>query len=424
MEQAIAARDECRSQLEGRRGEALRCAAGRLLLDRVKQEHEANQMPRVLERTRELFASFTHHAYDLRVPPDTTGSFVAIEADSDHGLRPDQLSGGTRVQLLLAARLAFATHAEGGLHLPLFLDEALDQSDPVRFRAIARSLGRIAADEDRQIFYLTSDPSDAARIQAALAEEGCEPAKVIDLAEVRKRGTSVPDSSALRIAPPPAVPEPTGMTPEAYGAALGIAALDPRRGHAAQHLFHLMWDDLPLLHALLTASIRTVGQWELLSRNAAPRATSIRADSAIGAQLDDRARLLEAFCRAWREGRGTPVTRETLEASGAITDRYLDGVAEITAELNGDAEHLMAILRAHDDDRLQRFRTTAADDLQAYLTEHGFLDPRPILTEPDLTTRMLMTPAAGHLPGAVVAACMHRWWRLSKRSFLEAGPIR
>jgi uncharacterized protein YhaN len=413
VEETIANRDECRSQLDECRGEALRAAAGRLLLDLVKQEHEANQMPRVLERARELFARFTHHAYDLRVTPDAAGSFVAIEAHSGEGFRPDQLSDGTRVQLLLAARLAFANQAEGNTHLPLFLDEALDQSDPVRFRAIARSLGRIAADEDRQIFYLTSDPSDATRIQHALAEEGCRPADVIDLAAVRKQTAGAPDPESLHIEAPPEVPDPAEMTPEAYGAALGVAPLDPWRGHSAQHLFHLAWDDLALLHGLLASRIETVGQWELLSKNSAPLAVRIRTDSGIGAQLDDRAQLLDAFCRAWHEGRGKPVTREIIEESGAISDRYLDHIADIAQELDGDAERLIEIVSTRGDDRLQGFRTKAAEALQAYLTEHTYLDPRPVLAESDLTTRVLMAPAAGRLPERVVAACIHRWWRLS-----------
>jgi hypothetical protein len=35
-----------------------------------------------------------------------------------------------------------------------------------------------------------------------------------------------------------------------------------------------------------------------------------------------------------------------------------------------------------------------------------------VLDESDLTARVLMVPAAGRLPAQVVAACIHRWWRL------------
>jgi hypothetical protein len=202
------------------------------------------------------------------------------------------------------------------------------------------------------------------------------------------------------------------MTPDAYGAALGVSPLDPRRGHSAQHLFHIAWDDPALLHALLSSKIETVGQWELLSRNRAPAAIGIRANSGIGAQLDDRAQLLDAFCRAWREGRGKPVTREAIEASGEISDRYLDPVADIAGELEGDAVRLIEIMRARDDERLQGFRAKTTEALEAYLTDNAYIDPKPVLDESDLTARVLMVPAAGRLPAQVVAACIHRWWRL------------
>ncbi len=415
--QAIAGRDNRRSRLEDCRSDAILAATGHFLLDKVQREHESNQMPRVLERARELFARFTHHTYDLRVTPDSAGSFLATVASSGEALRPDQLSDGTRVQLILAARLAFAHQAEGSTRLPIFLDETLDQSDPSRFEAITRCLGQIADDDNRQIFYLTSDPGDAARIQRALNLEGCKPAQVIDLANIRGRTTSITDPLALRVEQPAEIPDPTGMTAEAFAAALGgVTILNPQRGSSAQHLFHVLWDDLALLHRMLGTRVETVGQWSLLSGNKAPVAARICADSRICAQLDDRIKLLDAFCRTWQEGRGRPVTRETIEASGAISERFLDPVVDIARELDGDAQRLVNITGTRRaDERLSGFRTLAAEALQAYLVEHAYLDQRPVLNEADLTTRLLMTPAAGRLPDRVFADCVHRWWQLCGR---------
>ena len=66
------------------------------------------------------------------------------------------------------------------------LDEALTASDPARFDAIAGSLGRLAAETGRQVFYLTSNPADVAAWQRLLADAGEKPAPVIDLAAVRE----------------------------------------------------------------------------------------------------------------------------------------------------------------------------------------------------------------------------------------------
>jgi exonuclease SbcC len=413
LEDALARQGVALGQLEERRREALQAEAGRLLLDAVGREHETNQMPRVLERARELFATFTHHAYELQVAPGEAGSFVAVEARSGAGRRPHELSDGTRAQLLLAARLAFAEEAEQGARLPLFLDEALDQSDPVRFRAIARSLGRMVEDQGRQIFYLSNDPTDAQRIQEALEEEGCAGARVIDLAAVRNRAAGVPGPEALRVDPLPQVPAPSGHTPESYGATLMVPPLDPRRDPAGQHLFYLLWDDLPLLHRLLESRIEHVGQWLTLSRSGAALAKAVATAGGIGSQLGARAELLEAFCRAWREGRGSPVDRAALEQSGAVSPRYLEDVVAIARELGGDGERLIEALRDRDDPRLQGFRTKATNALEAFLTDEGHMDPRPTLDESEIVIRILATPAADRLPETVATECAHRWWSLS-----------
>jgi hypothetical protein len=405
LEEAIARRDECRLALRDRRDEQLAAAAGQLLLDLVRDEHERDQMPPVLERAREHFARFTHQRYELQVTPRETGSFVALETTTGRVLRPDQLSDGTRVQLLLAARLAFAEQAERGAPLPLFLDEALDHSDPVRFDAIARGLARLVADGDRQVFYLTNDPTDVARIERAFREEGLPRIATHDLAAVRGVAAAVAEPARLVAPPLPRVPEPGAASFEMYAVALGVPAFDPARGAAAQHLAYLLWDDLAALHALLERHVQTVGQWQRVHGDD-------RTDMAGPAerQLADRVALLEVFCTSWQIGRGRPVDRGVIEESNAIRGKFFDAVIEIAAELEGDAERLVETLLGRTDERLSGFRSNQAEDLAEYLTEHGFLDPRPVMSRDDLAAQVLAAPAARRLPASVARECVHRWW--------------
>ena len=166
LQNLIARRENARTELKQRRDEALFAGAGKFLVDAVEREYEATQMPRVFERASGHFSTFTHHSYELRLGRDTGAPRLqAIDLRSGESRELDELSDGTRAQLLLAARMAFAEEVEQGTTLPLFLDEALDQSDPDRFEAIARSLGRIANDQRRQIFYLTTDHLDCDRIR-------------------------------------------------------------------------------------------------------------------------------------------------------------------------------------------------------------------------------------------------------------------
>ena len=63
LEELLARRSTALDALRDRRDEALLSRAGQFLIESVRNEHETTQAPRVLERARELFGDFTHHAY-------------------------------------------------------------------------------------------------------------------------------------------------------------------------------------------------------------------------------------------------------------------------------------------------------------------------------------------------------------------------
>lgn len=121
LQDLIAVREEARSKLQERRDEALFAKAGKFLIDGVEAEYEQTQMPRVFERARSHFSAFTHHNYELRLARDAKAPrLFAVELRSGEGRGLDELSDGTRAQLLLAARAAFAEEVEQGKTLPLF----------------------------------------------------------------------------------------------------------------------------------------------------------------------------------------------------------------------------------------------------------------------------------------------------------------
>ena len=336
------------------------------------------------------------------------------DLQSGEGLGLEELSDGTRAQLLLAARIAFAEEVEQGRTLPLFLDEALDQSDPARYEAIVRSLGRVAEDQGRQIFYLTSDPADVGRIQHALDKEQCDLPAVIDLGLVRRNAASISGPSVLHVEPRPPVPSPNGLSADEYGTALGVPALDPSLGYVQQHFFHVLWDDLDLLHEFLTHGIERVGQWRTVLET--PLADKLGAQSKSPEEIALRSDLLEIFCEFWNQGRGRPVDREALEDSDALSDRFLDNVVEIANELRGNPENLLDALRAREDERLRGFRSNSLEKLERYLRENGYLDEQPVLAEVELRLRALASPAANQLPDGTADECLNRWWTLAERA--------
>jgi len=411
LEQALAARGVAGERLEQCLEAALYARAGRWLLDAVREEHDRSQVPELLQRTRALFGAFTHHSYRLDVPRRLAEASLRVRdtrSGRDHGLA--ELSDGTRGQLLLAARLAFAEDVEREVRLPLFLDESLAHSDPARFAAVARSLGRIAEDQDRQIFYLTSDIEDVKRLEGALDEEGVALPRVHDLAEIRRLAVAA-TVRELTVTPLPELPRPQGLDPEQYGELLGVSALDPRRGADAQHLLFVLWDDLDCLHRLLEAQVRTVGQWRELSRQGL--GANCAGDEEQARRLDARAALFEAFCRAWCEGRGRSVDREAIQQSGAVSDRFLEPVLRIEESCAGDARALLEALRSRGSESLRGFRAAKIEELERFLAEGGWLDTRPVLDRDQIATRLLPAASQHSMAQGELRELLHRWWEQS-----------
>ena len=409
LQNLITRREDARAALQDLRDKALLAEAGRFLVNAVEKEYEQNQKPRVFERAAGHFSNFTHHGYELHLSRDTKSPrLFAVDLPSGDDRELNELSDGTRAQLLLAARMAFAEEVEQGRTLPLFLDEALDQSDPARFEAIARSLGRLANDQGRQIFYLTSDPQDLHRFRQALEAENCVVAAEIDLGLIRGIAASVTEPTTLQVPRRPAVPAPDGASVEEYGVRLRVPAFAPALGSARQHFFYVLPDDLNLLHDFMVNGIKHAGQWETVSGT--PLAERLRARSITSREIESRLSLLEVFCEAWNQGRSRGVDRDVLVQSGALSDRYLDDVVAIARELGGDPEKLLAALREKNDNRLRGFRRSNADDLEGHLRDNGYLDDRPVLGESELKLRALTRPPANELPDGVASNLLSRWW--------------
>jgi exonuclease SbcC len=365
-------------------------AAGRFLLDQVDEEHERTSRPVVLERAMQHFTAFTHNAFELTLADGDDGGFRARNTTTRELLELAQLSDGTRIQLLLAVRLAFATSAERGTSIPLMLDEALSTSDPERFAAVAEALTLLAAD-GRQIFYLTSNPADVAVwIGAAHQETALAPA-IVDLGRIRWDQAAIKNIDDLKLPERTAVAKPDGMGPEEYAVALGVP---PARVHApieALHLFYLLRDDLPLLYELIAKyRIDTVGKWLSFS-------VTGRADKLLSLQDCKR---LGAICTGAREvqraaivGRGKPVDAQALEESGAVTGKYMPVLRDLVQVVGGNAKAILDVINDPGDDRVKGFRKKNHAELNEYFEASGYIDTSPKLEIATIYARTILAMA-------------------------------
>jgi len=402
-------------QLADRYDEALAATAGQLLLQTAEDEYEEKSRPAVLDRASRWFSAFTRARYELLIGGgEGAASFRARENSSGRGLGLDELSDGTRVQLLLATRLAFATQEEYGGALPLFMDETLTTSDLDRFRAISECLVTIAG-EGRQIFYLTSNPSDAEYISSVCRDvEATEP-NLIDLGRIRTLATA--ESDILKLSPPDQfrLPEPKGLTAAEYGGLLDVPSFNPAEQFFSCHLFHILYDDLKLLYIImLRTMVSTVGQWESFLRlNPAPSGVS----PAEIDQINSRIELLRLFLEAWTIGRGKPVDREVLVDSGAVSDRYLDAFSSLAREMENDSRLFIECLEGGDDPRTARFPTRKKESLRSYLEENEYIDPRERLKTEEITA--IITARSENLtalsPEDIICQISGLWRRANRK---------
>jgi energy-coupling factor transporter ATP-binding protein EcfA2 len=343
LEAALAREAACLDELRASRDTDAAQLVGNVLVGYLARQQRDFQQPGVLRRAGELFARITHGRYELHVQPGDPPGFRALDTSLGREQGLDELSSGTRLQLLLAVRVAFVEQQEQGLQLPLIFDETLGNSDEQRAQRIIEAAVELARG-GRQVFYFTAQHDELGKWRRFL--RGCSDVthREFDLAKLRGFSESehAPEMLAHEPVSRPPVPEPDGDDWWAYGRRLNVPALD-RRGHVGgMHLWYVI-DDVGHLHRLLAHDINRWGQLQTLVQIGS--ADGLSRESPVFRRADAAARLLAHLLRYWRQGRGEPVTRDVLEKSGAISDSFIDEVSELAQSLHGDARQLIQRLR-------------------------------------------------------------------------------
>lgn len=400
VEAAVAAYEQAESELADLLEEECRYALGHLIEAYIQRATKERERPEVFRRARERFAAITHGAYQLELDDGEHPLFTAVDAQTGERKSLDELSSGTRAQLLIAVRVAFVEHMESELRLPIVIDEALANSDDARAEALIDALITLAAD-GRQVFYFTAQADEVAKWEAALRNQSV-PYQLIDLQRVRSldqvRRRPLPDlSPSLRVQ----APRPEGLSYEAYGRMLQVPGIDPYADHIGQvHLWHLL-DDADVLYRLLQFNIDSWGAFQTFYQFGGAARMGDDVQEAY-AKADAAARCLEAVIGAWRVGRGRPLDRQALIDSAAISPAFLESAAELAAACEYDAKRL---IDAIDGGALKRFRSENKELLRAYFEEQGYLDHRSALTHREI--EMQVTARLGHEIGKGVISAEH-----------------
>lgn len=414
VEEALAGVTACEDALRAARAKDMRSTLAEALVGYVQDATRDQHLPRVFHRARQLFAGITHGRYELRFDDGDTPAFRALDTTTGAGHPLDELSSASRIQLLLAVRLAFVETQEQGIRLPLLLDETLGNSDDERAEAIMAALVELAG-QGRQIFYFTAQPDEVGKWKGLVERVGGEPCAFVDLAAARRieRRVALP---GLRVvaAPKRAIPSPDGLTHAQYGAELAVPALDPFGTADAAHLWYLVEEPCALHHLLAELRVERWGALRLLAEQGAGSLI----DPSLLERIRSLARALETALELARIGRGRPIDRPEVEASGAISDRFMDAVVDLCRRSGGDARRVMEALEGSE---IRRFHAKSREAFREFLEANGHLDPRDPLDPEELRAHVLASVADEIDRGALAMGDVDRL--LARMGAFPAVPL-
>ncbi|MFW5805614.1 MAG: hypothetical protein ACOCVX_03705 [Bacteroidales bacterium] len=383
LEELISKKEEAVRDLEGLYERNMSSITGNLVVETLKQTHMEENQPEVLARAGTLFNKITNGRYELLT--DENNSRPAFKA-KDSLLKSAQplseLSTGTRVQLILAVRLAFIEHNESALRLPLLADELLANSDDIRAKAIINTLITISK-EGRQVFYFTAQADEAFKWKTMIDEHPGISFKSIPL---DKNSTEVkPFSYAEKPAPLVLiheVPPPKGKSHSTYAREINPPHFDLLQDVISKlHLWYII-EDTELLYCCLKQGIAYWGQLQSYLRynGHIPGLTDT-----IKQKLQDKVTIISNFIESYRIGRPKPIDRSVLVDSSAISDTFIDDVDALLKQLNGNPEALINALKAG---KVSKFRTKNIEELNHYLEEEGYIDNADPLSNDEIKTRL------------------------------------
>jgi uncharacterized protein YhaN len=365
LEQAIADRKNALAQIEDLYDRNLSSRTGFLLLEHLKKETGEQSRPEVFKKATRILNRITSGRYELRVSGKNKAEFKAYDTVLKQGLDLAEISTGTRVQLLMAIRLAFIESQESSIKIPILADELLANSDDQRGSAIIEALYEISRD-GRQIFYFTSQPYEAGKWASFLKNKNDPHYKIIMLDGTGK-GKRKPEKPELgRIEFVREIPAPGKTTIEKYGKMLNIPEYDLISGISEQVSVYYLTDDPVLLYNCYKSGIQTWGQLMSYYNN---NGKMERLSEEAIKKMRIRIRLLEEFQELYRQGRPRPVDMDILEESGIVTDPFREQIKQSLDDVKGNPIDLLESFL-----KIPKFRKEKIEKLKDYFFDKEYLD--------------------------------------------------
>ena len=360
----------------------LSSVTGQLIADHLKKETREKNRPRVFKRANELFNRITRGRYELQLGETDDVAFRAFDTVLKLGQELRELSTGTRIQLVMAVRLAFIETQESAVRLPILADELLANCDDIRAGAIIEALVEISR-EGRQVFYFTAQGDEVAKWQYYLDNHSDVSSKIIELSGRESRSAAetdnMPQFGSFDLTRN--IPRPDGAGRDEYGKLLAVPRFNILEDSASRlHLWYLV-EDNKLLYDCLKNGISHWGQLE--SFLSAGRLEGF--DEVLKGKLEKKIRLLSRFCELYCRGRSRLVNREVIMRSGAVSGNHIENVSLKLTELGNDPEKLIRALRKGE---VPRFMRSKIDELEQFFIAGGYIDGQEPLSKEEILLKL------------------------------------
>ncbi len=382
LEQALQDKEEAVEKLKELYEENIQSVTGDLLVKKLKRITRDQNRPAVFKRATELFNRITAGRFKLLIE-DEDQRFRAYDNVHGQGVSLEQLSTGTRIQLLLSVRLAFIETQEQSLQLPIIADELLANSDEKRAKAIIRALVQLSK-EGRQIFYFTAQADEVYKWKSYLEQESVG-YELYELGQISGEGFAFYDSYR-----PPAgslqmvgkVPEPGSQNHADYGKQLQVPPFSLLAHRVDQlHLWYVI-EDVNILYKCLRRNIRYWGGLSSFMEHGGA-IEGLNEDKWL--KMEDLAKFLERFKELYSQGRSKPIDRKVIEETDAVTENFQEAVADKLYEVEGNPQRLLEALRKGE---VTRFQKAKIQELHAYLLEHNYIDESDPLDLDEIHSRL------------------------------------
>ncbi len=415
LEDALLAMEESLDPLEEIYHQNLASITGGIVSRHISRESEKKDRPAVVKHADRLFSKITQGRYTLKLNTREQLAFLAFDNVQQQNQGLDQLSTGTRIQLLLAVRLAYLESQEQTVKPPIVADELFANSDDVRSKAIMEALAEISK-AGRQVFYLTAQGDELAKWEQFLNAHPEISGKNIILTGKTADGTDLmvrasEDWSLHLLADQ--VPEPENMSHDEYGKAIDVPVFNLMQDDVSRlHIWYLTTDTAFIYHCLK----KHIVYWGQLDQFLREQGKVASAGEEATGQMREKAKLLTHFLDLYRQGRARPIDRSVVADSGAVGDAFMEKVNKKLQELNGDP---LALVDALKNREVARFQASKADQLENYLIETGFIPIDNPLSPEELKTSLWAWLSNSTLDAHEAEEFLQFFWRAGK---VHRGP--